>query len=92
MDKVVVPGESLSAENKAATCRFKGTEFVGTFWRGEGGEAGERFEEWMGDVEVVQRKMGGEGVECVDVDGEVVRGVRAEEGECECLYSSLETE
>lgn len=93
MAKTVVPSEMLTSENKAATCTFADTEFVATLWTGgkKGLEVGKRFGAWPGDVEVVQRKRGGHGgVTCEDVDGEVVLGVRAEDGDCECRYSSLE--
>ncbi|KAF5017719.1 hypothetical protein F66182_10317 [Fusarium sp. NRRL 66182] len=89
MNKTVVPDDKLSASNRAAECVFDDTHVDATLWMNGGEGNGDRFADWPGDVEIVQRKTFGSGpLECVDSDGGSVGDVRATSGACECRYAN----
>ncbi|CAM1510156.1 Fc.00g004910.m01.CDS01 [Cosmosporella sp. VM-42] len=96
MDKVVVPSQAITPDNKATKCTFEDTSFEATIWTKKGGDGQDRkvsqkFGDWPGDVEVVQKKNAGEGGQkCVDSSGNEITDVQAKDGECECRYASVE--
>ncbi|RFN43560.1 tat pathway signal sequence [Fusarium flagelliforme] len=94
MTKTVVPDAMLSSSNRAAKCMFDNTLFEATLWtqRNDGsddGSGGDKFADWPGDVEIVQRKMfRGGSPECLDSQGSNVGDIKASNGTCECRYAN----
>jgi hypothetical protein len=94
MTKTVVPDDMLSSSNLAAKCMFDDTLFEATLWtRGNDddidGSDGDKFADWPGNVEIVQRKMfKGGSPECVDNQGSIVGDIKSSNGTCECRYAN----
>lgn len=94
MTKTVVPDAMLSSSNRAAKCMFDDTLFEATLWTqrndgSDGGSGGDKFAEWPGDVEIVQRKMfRGGSPECLDSQGSNVGDIKPSNGTCECRYAN----
>jgi hypothetical protein len=102
MDRTVVPSDSLTPANRAASCTFSDTKIEATLWlrRKDGEEldpkelkSSSNFGTWPADVEVFQSKEMEQGEpRCQDGDGNVIADVQAGAGDCVCGYASFELE
>ncbi|KAF4991808.1 hypothetical protein FGRMN_7578 [Fusarium graminum] len=96
MDKTVVPDGNLTSSNRAAKCTFDDTLIEATLWtktsRDGDGFGNDKFADWPGVVEIVQRKtFVGSSPTCVDSQGAAIGDVKAGSGACECRYANYET-